>query len=147
MAVAGVEKYAALDSDGDYDEGAGWNDSEIAGEGELFFDIDEDEPPQPNLMFGAYVTAAAGEYASIATGNVSNAMLRTMATSGWSQSTKQTPYEYLMDAYEPRPSTAMQEDYPRLYNGEEGSAPEALKAANTPSGSFFSLCNQVCGIY
>ncbi|GMF68623.1 unnamed protein product [Phytophthora fragariaefolia] len=42
-----------------------------------------------------------------------------------------------MEPYEPRSPKAMQEDYPRLYDGEYGPTGKALTAASTSSGAFY----------
>lgn len=52
-AVASPEKFAALDSDGENDERTGRDDDDLTGEGEPLFGIDEDGPPQPELLFDA----------------------------------------------------------------------------------------------
>ncbi|GMF40305.1 unnamed protein product [Phytophthora fragariaefolia] len=60
-----------------------------------------------------------------------------MAKTGWNPLVKQTPYDYLMEPYEQRPATAMQEDYPGLYTGPYGTTTRALNAASTPARAFF----------
>ncbi|KAG3168483.1 hypothetical protein PI124_g4042 [Phytophthora idaei] len=64
-------------------------------------------------------------------------LLRDTGKTGWHPLEKQTPYEYLMEPYEPRPASAMQDDYPRLYDGPYGPTEGALRAAGTPLGAFF----------
>ncbi|OWZ07267.1 hypothetical protein PHMEG_00020360 [Phytophthora megakarya] len=68
-----------------------------------------------------------------------------MSDSGWSDLATTTPYDYLQTPYEARPAGAMHTDYPNLY--DEASIPtvRALEAAATPSGSFFTSCNQTYG--
>ncbi|KAG3150692.1 hypothetical protein PI126_g11370 [Phytophthora idaei] len=113
-------KYASLDSDAEDDEGSGWNDEELAGDCDLDLGLDEDGPPQPDLFCDGSLLDSAGGVDQLAFGNMPSDLLRDMAKTGWHPFEKQTLYEYLMEPYEPRPASAMQNDYPRLYDGPYG---------------------------
>ncbi|KAG6966222.1 hypothetical protein JG688_00006867, partial [Phytophthora aleatoria] len=129
--------YASLDSDAEDDEGSGWNDEELAGDCDLDLSLDEDGPPQPDLLFNDSLLDSAGGVGHLAFRNMPSDLLRDTAKTGWHPLEKQTPYEYLMEPYEPRPASAMQDDYPRLYDGPYGPTEGALRAAGTPLGAFF----------
>ncbi|POM62521.1 hypothetical protein PHPALM_28318 [Phytophthora palmivora] len=130
-------KFSILDSDGESDEGVGWNTDEMTGEGESYCGVDEDGPPQPDLLFEPALLQAVGGVSQIEAGNVPTELLREMANDGWKLLSKQTPYDYLMQPYEPRPPSTMQEDYPRLYDGSYGPTSRALECSATPLGAFF----------
>ncbi|GMF35348.1 unnamed protein product [Phytophthora fragariaefolia] len=89
------------------------------------------------LLFEDTLIEAVGGVGRISAGTVPCDLLNDMARSGWAPLVKQLPYDYLMEPYEPRSPNAMQEDYPRLYDGEYGPTGKALTAASTPSGAFF----------
>ncbi|KAG2889725.1 hypothetical protein PC115_g19669 [Phytophthora cactorum] len=65
-------------------------------------------------------TGPSGGVDQLAFGNMPSDLLRDMTKTGWYPLEKQTPYEYLIEPYEPRPASAMQDDYPRLYDGPYG---------------------------
>ncbi|POM74127.1 Hypothetical protein PHPALM_8960 [Phytophthora palmivora] len=130
-------RYSNLDNDGENDEGTGWDSDDLSGDGEPYVGIDEDGPPQPEMLFDESPLDDAGGMHHTTTGRLPADLLKTMAKTGWSDLSKQTPYDYLMEPYESRPTMSMWKDYPRLYNGDYGPAHEALAAAVTPSGSFF----------
>ncbi|POM71655.1 Hypothetical protein PHPALM_11739 [Phytophthora palmivora] len=125
-------KFSILDSDGKSDEGEGGKTDEMTGEGESYCGLDEDGPPQPDLLFEPALL-----HGQIEAGNVPTELLREMANDGWKLLSKQTPYDYLMQPYEPRPPSTMQEDYPRLYDGNYGPTSHALECSATPLGAFF----------
>ncbi|KAG2829174.1 hypothetical protein PC113_g7198 [Phytophthora cactorum] len=104
-------EYVTLDSDGENDEGTGWDIDELAGECEADFGIDEDGPQQPELLLDASLLEAIGGVGQIKSNAVPKELLKTMAKTGWAPLTKQTPYEYLIQP--------------------------ALEAAATPSGAVF----------
>ncbi|KAG3168484.1 hypothetical protein PI124_g4043 [Phytophthora idaei] len=52
--------YASLDSDVEDDEGSGWNDEELTGDCDLDLGLDEDGPPQPDLLFNDSLLDSAG---------------------------------------------------------------------------------------
>lgn len=128
-------KYAILDSDGDDDEGCGWNDDELNADGESELDPDE-ERLQPDLLFDDALLESVGGVDQLASGNISSALLRDMANTGWTPLVQKTPHDYMMEPYEQRSPTSMQTDYPRLYDGVHGPTEEALRAAGTPLGAF-----------
>ncbi|OWZ07660.1 hypothetical protein PHMEG_00019920 [Phytophthora megakarya] len=131
-----IGKFVTFDSDGENDEGTGWDDDELTGEGEPLFGVDDDGPPQPELLFDASLLEDIGGVARITAGRMPKQLLKDMAKSGWSSLSKQTPYPYLMESYEPRPALSMLTDYPILYNGQYGPTTAAQSAAATPLGSF-----------
>ncbi|KAG6610450.1 uncharacterized protein IUM83_06569 [Phytophthora cinnamomi] len=116
----GNVKYSTLDSDGENDEGTGWGDDAFTGDDEPCVNLDEDGPAQPELrydpaiMFDPELLIAAGGAEQLAGGNVPKELLETIAKRGWKPLIQQTPYDYLMEPYEPRPANSMQTDYPRL---------------------------------
>ncbi|KAG3184307.1 hypothetical protein PC128_g13784 [Phytophthora cactorum] len=112
--------YASLNSDAEDDEGSGWSDEELAGDCDLDLGLDEDGPPQRDLFFDGSLLDSAGGVDQLAFGNMPSDLLRDMTKTGWYPLEKQTPYEYLIEPYEPRPASAMQDDYPRLYDGPYG---------------------------
>ncbi|KAG3245345.1 hypothetical protein PI124_g9913 [Phytophthora idaei] len=104
-------EYVNLDSDGENDEGTGWDIDELAGECEADFGIDEDGPQQPELLLDVSLLEAVGGVGQIKSNAVPKELLKTMAKTGWAPLTKQTPYEYLIQPYEPHPPTAVLTDY------------------------------------
>ncbi|GMF56984.1 unnamed protein product [Phytophthora fragariaefolia] len=122
---------------GEIDEGAGCDSEELAGDQEAYGSIDEDGSPEPELLSDASLLNAAEGVGQIAAGNVNRNLLKDMVKRGWASICKSTPYGYLMEPYEPRPTSAMETDYPTLYKGEYGPTSRALEAAVTPSGAFF----------
>ncbi|POM81531.1 Hypothetical protein PHPALM_483 [Phytophthora palmivora] len=130
-------KFSILDSDGESDEGEGWNNDEMTGEGESYCGLDEDEPPQPDLLFKPALLQAVGGVSQIEAGSVPTELLREMTNDSWKLLSKQTPYDYLMHPYEPRLPTTMQENNPRLYDGNYGPTLRALDCLATPLGTFF----------
>ncbi|KAJ8517296.1 hypothetical protein ON010_g18337 [Phytophthora cinnamomi] len=139
----GNVKYSTLDSVGENDEGTGWGDDALTEDGEPCVNLDEDDPAQPELrydpaiMFDPELLIAAGGADQLAGGNVPKELLETITKRGRKPLIQQTPYDYLMEPYEPRPANSMQTDYPRLYDGEYGPTSRSLIAASTPSGAFF----------
>ncbi|KAG6611488.1 Pol protein [Phytophthora cinnamomi] len=139
----GHVKYSTLDSVGENDEGTGWGDDALTEDGEPCVNLDEDGPAQPELrydpaiMFDPELLIAAGGADQLAGSNVPKELLETITKRGRKPLIQQTPYDYLMEPYEPRPANSMQTYYPRLYDGEYGPTSRPLIAASTPSGAFF----------
>ncbi|GMF23560.1 unnamed protein product [Phytophthora fragariaefolia] len=119
------------------DEGVGWDSEELTGAGEAYLGLDDDAPPPPELLFEDMPIEAVGGVGRISAGTVPRDLLNDMTRSDWAPLVKQLPYDYPMEPYEPRSPSAMQEYYPRLYDGEYGPTAKALTAASTPSGAFF----------
>ncbi|ETI44434.1 hypothetical protein F442_10769 [Phytophthora nicotianae P10297] len=132
---SGSVDHAALDSDAEDDEGTAWNDHELSDDYDLDDGLDEDGPPQPDLLFDDSLFDLAGGVEQLASGNMSNDLCRGMAKTGWHPLEKQTLYEYLIEPYEPRPASAMPDDYPHLYDGPYGPTEGALRAVDTTSNS------------
>ncbi|GMF44419.1 unnamed protein product [Phytophthora fragariaefolia] len=126
-------KYSTLDADGENEEGTGWGDDELTGDCEPCVNLDEDGPAQPELrydpaiMFGPELLEAAGGADQLAGGNVPKELLKTIVSRGWKPLIQQTPCDYLMEPYEPRPADSMQTDYPRLEKIEERIAGQHAK--------------------
>ncbi|KAE9315291.1 hypothetical protein PF001_g7862 [Phytophthora fragariae] len=94
-------------------------------------------PAHSELRLDGELISAIGGVASITSGAVPDAFLKDMGEQGWSELKTQTPYDDLMQPYEPRAPGSMRVDYPNLYDGESGPTARALEAASTPSGAFF----------
>ncbi|ETN08012.1 hypothetical protein PPTG_12528 [Phytophthora nicotianae INRA-310] len=137
---SGSVDHAALDSDAEDDEGTAWNDHELSDDYDLDDGLDEDGPPQPDLLFDDSLLDLAGGVEQLASGNMSNDLCRGMAKTGWHPLEKQTPYEYLIEPYEPRPASAMPDDYPHLYDGPYGPTEGALRAVGTTLGAYLVFC-------
>ncbi|KAF1787916.1 hypothetical protein GQ600_27541 [Phytophthora cactorum] len=86
---------------------AWWDSEDLTGEGEPYFGVDEDGPPKPELLFEDELIKAVGGVGTISSGTVPTGLLREMGKTGWAPLTKQTPYEYLQQPYEPRPPQSM----------------------------------------
>ncbi|POM71750.1 Hypothetical protein PHPALM_11639 [Phytophthora palmivora] len=99
------------------DEGTGWDLDDLSGDVEPCVGIDEDGPPQPEMLFDESLLDNAGGMNHITIGRLPADLLKTMAKTGWSDLSKQTRYDYLMEPYESRPTISMWKEYPRLYNG------------------------------
>ncbi|ETO85715.1 hypothetical protein F444_00650 [Phytophthora nicotianae P1976] len=127
--------YVRLESDSENDEGVSWDADDLLADNSHPLD-DEEIPPPPEMLFDRSLLDAVGGVGTVERGSLPIELLGEMAERGWSAPTTQTPYDYLMEPYEPRPTNAMLDDYPRLYQGEFGPTSRALLAAATPSGAF-----------
>lgn len=125
--------FVTFDSDAENDDG----DDESEDHLEDISGADIQLPGPPQLRFDGDLVSAVGGMANIASGSLSDTFLKMMADTGWSDVATTTPYEYLQQPYEPRPATAMYDDYPNLYKGASGPTDKAIRAAATPSGAFF----------
>ncbi|GMF23564.1 unnamed protein product [Phytophthora fragariaefolia] len=130
---------------GEDDDGTNSDNDEVYDGRDAFLVLEDDAPPQPELLFDYSLLALEGGHAQLASGQVDKNLLKLMAKTGWNPLVKQTPYHYHMEPYDQRPTTAMQDDYPGLYTGPYGPTTLALNAASTPARAFFFFAQPTLG--
>ncbi|OWY94371.1 hypothetical protein PHMEG_00035921 [Phytophthora megakarya] len=113
--------FTQFESDADNDEG---DDEETSVDGDD--EADMQLPVPPDLHFESSLISGLGGIDKIASGAVSENFLKDMGDHRWSNLATHTPYDYLMDPYEPRSARDVRADYPNLFNGESEPTPRAL---------------------
>ncbi|ETN03653.1 hypothetical protein PPTG_23769 [Phytophthora nicotianae INRA-310] len=139
--------YMRLDSDDDTEDASVFSDDDDRGPSEAAF---ESNGIAPDLHFDPELLNAIGGVTEISRGNVDKTLLSDIKFNGWTDPSNVTPCPYMDEPYEARPDSWMSEDYPGIYDGDYGSTPGALNAAETPACAFFRLappgmCETIAG--
>jgi hypothetical protein len=75
--------YAVLASDGENDEGAGWDSDELTGAEEAYLGLNDDASPLPELLFDDTLIEAVGGVGKISAGTVPRELLSEMTRTRW----------------------------------------------------------------
>ncbi|KAG6617107.1 uncharacterized protein IUM83_04879 [Phytophthora cinnamomi] len=128
--------YAALDSDGGIEGSSVYDDDDEVDWVEPDPSSDDETNSPTDLIFDPALINAAGGMDAVARGAVPTCVLDDMRVDGWTVPQLRTPIPYMDEPYEDRPSGWIREDYPGIYNGEQGPTAGALHAASTALGAF-----------
>ncbi|KAG1686287.1 hypothetical protein DVH05_006729 [Phytophthora capsici] len=131
-----LDEYAALDSDGGCEGDSVYDDDADLDWGTPDPGCEEENTPSADIHFTPDLLATVDGFDAVARGDVPATALDAIRDYGWTEPQLYTPYPYMDCPYEMRPDEWIREDYPGIYEGDQGPTAEALNAASTVLGAF-----------